>query len=384
MTAAARIGDLPLQGCQKDGKSVEYSVPLDNPQPDAEQFMACMLGYTTPDRPPTIEYMVDAPVMQRVVTELLGRPWVPYQPDWGEAQTAYWDNVIAFWYRMGYDFVMMELPLAFPVRHLHAADTAAGARGDRAWADERQGMISSWEDFERYPWPSITDEALAPYRYVDAHLPDGMGLMASHAGGVLEHLSWIMSYEVLCLALHDAPLLVRAMSDRLGSLFEGYFARLLELDKLIALWPGDDMGFRTATLISPDHLREYVLPWHRRYCRMAHQRGVAYFLHTCGHVEAVMEDLIDDVGIDGRHSFEDTIIPAADFQQEYGDRVATLGGVDMHVLASADPADLRMYVSKLIEACAPGGRFAVGSGNSIANYVPLDNYLTMLDEARRY
>ena len=56
----------------------------------------------------------------------------------------------------------------------------------------------------------------------------------------------------------------------------------------------------------------------------------------------------------------------------------------MHVLASADPADLRMYVSKLIEACAPGGRFAVGSGNSIANYVPLDNYLTMLDEARRY
>jgi uroporphyrinogen decarboxylase len=53
----------------------------------------------------------------------------------------------------------------------------------------------------------------------------------------------------------------------------------------------------------------------------------------------------------------------------------------MHVLASAEPEVLRRYVRDLIDTCAPAGRFAVGAGNSIANYVPLENYLTMLDEA---
>jgi uroporphyrinogen decarboxylase len=38
-------------------------------------------------------------------------------------------------------------------------------------------------------------------------------------------------------------------------------------------------------------------------------------------------------------------------------------------------------VRHIIDKCAPGGRFALGSGNSIPSYVPLDHYLVMLDEA---
>ena len=31
-----------------------------------------------------------------------------------------------------------------------------------------------------------------------------------------------------------------------------------------------------------------------------------------------------------------------------------------------------------------GGGYALGSGNSIANYVPVENYLAMLDEGLNY
>jgi uroporphyrinogen decarboxylase len=31
--------------------------------------------------------------------------------------------------------------------------------------------------------------------------------------------------------------------------------------------------------------------------------------------------------------------------------------------------------------CGARGRFAVGSGNSIPSYIPLENYLTMVDTA---
>ena len=32
----------------------------------------------------------------------------------------------------------------------------------------------------------------------------------------------------------------------------------------------------------------------------------------------------------------------------------------------------------------PGGGYCLGSGNSVTNYIPVDNYLIMMDEGRRY
>ncbi len=200
---------------------------------------------------------------------------------------------------------------------------------------------------------------------------------------MFEHLSWIMSYEGLCIALYDNPELVQAVSDRLGELMVEYYRRLVEFDGVIALFQGDDMGFKSQTLIAPDDLRKFVLPWHKRLAQVAHQAGIPYFLHSCGNVETVMEDLIEDVGIDAKHSFEDVIIPIAQFQELYGDRIGVLGGVDINRLTMDTPEQLRRYVRSVIDTCAPRGRFAVGSGNSIPSYIPLQNYLTMLDEALR-
>jgi uroporphyrinogen decarboxylase len=94
-----------------------------------------------------------------------------------------------------------------------------------------------------------------------------------------------------------------------------------------------------------------------------------------------MENLIATVGIDGKHSFEDAIIPAAEFHKRYANRIATLGGVDINILAAASPERVRSYTNAQISACAPRGRYAVGSGNSIPSYIPVENYLTMLDTA---
>jgi len=96
-----------------------------------------------------------------------------------------------------------------------------------------------------------------------------------------------------------------------------------------------------------------------------------------------MGDLIEDVGVDGKHSFEDAILPAPQFQRRYGQRLAVLGGVDVSVLARGSPGDVRRRVRELISECGPRGRFAIGSGNSIPSYVPVENYLAMLDEALR-
>ncbi len=357
-------------------------VPLGDPRPDARRFINVLAGRQAEEAVPLVEYLVDDAVMSPIVTGLLGRRWTEWGPE-RDAQAAYLDNLIEFWLRMGYDIVRFELGLPFPERKLLTLDTAPAAVKDRAWANEHAGAIASWEDFERYPWPRVEDFDFFAFEYVNAHLPEGMGLISSHGGGIFEHLSWIMSMEGLGYALYENPDLIAAITDRLGGLMTGFNRRLLTLDRLVALFPGDDMGYRKGTMVSPDHLRRYVLPWHKRFAAMAHDRGIPYYLHTCGRVTAVMDDLINDIGIDGKHSFEDAIVPAEEFQRSYGDRIAVLGGIDLNILAGKGPVEVRQRVRELMETCGKRGRYAVGSGNSVPSYVPVENYLAMVDEARR-
>jgi len=61
--------------------------------------------------------------------------------------------------------------------------------------------------------------------------------------------------------------------------------------------------------------------------------------------------------------------------------VGLLGCVDVDVLARADEQVVRRRVQKIIDHCDPNGRFALGSGNSIANYCKPENVLAMFDEA---
>lgn len=356
-----------------------YCVPLKNPKPDAKRFIGSLIGQIKLEKPQVIEYIVDPVIMRPILTDLIGREWIVPEPGNRTSENKYMDNLIEFWYRMGYDFIRIERSLPFQKSRLIAKDTASNS-GSRAWVDQHKGIIMNWDDFEKYNWPEIEKADFSVYEYIDSHLPPGMGIMASHGGGIFEHLSEMMSYETLCIALYESPDLVEAMSKKIGSLMEKYYERLLNLKNIIAIFPGDDMGFRTGTLVSPEHLRKYVLPWHKRFAEMAHSRKIPYFLHSCGKLDEIMEDLIGYVKIDGKHSFENTITPMPEFQKRYGDRIAVLGGVDVDSLSSGTPGEVRKYVRSLIDACMKKGRFAIGSGNSIPSYIPVENYLTMLDE----
>jgi uroporphyrinogen decarboxylase len=355
-------------------------LPLAHPKPNATEFIDILMGRKPQVRTPLVEYLVDDVVMQPIVEELLGRRWVLYGPD-RASQKAYLDTFIEFWYRLGYDFVRFEQSLVFPESKLVIPDAAPGSSKSREWADEHQSALSTWEDFERLAWPRVEDFDFFPYEYLNDHLPEGMGLICSHGGGVFEHITWMMSLEGFCSTLVTDASLVKAVADRLGGLMTEFYHHLLDLDRLVAIFPGDDMGYNVGTMISPNDLRTYFLPWHKKFATLAHKKGLPYFLHSCGNLEKIMNDLIDNVGIDGKHSYENNIIPVNDFQTRYGNRIAVLGGLDLNVLGAASAEEVRAQTRHLIETCGARGRYAVGSGNSIPSYIPPQNYLAMVDEA---
>lgn len=123
---------------------------------------------------------------------------------------------------------------------------------------------------------------------------------------------------------------------------------------------------------------------HKELVDLAHSRDKIYMMHACGNLEAIMDYLIDEIGIDAKHSYEDVIMPVEDCYDRWGGRIGILGGVDVDVLARADQQMVRERTRKVIEHCAPGGRFALGSGNTIANYCKPEDVLAMFDEAFRW
>ena len=97
-----------------------------------------------------------------------------------------------------------------------------------------------------------------------------------------------------------------------------------------------------------------------------------------------MDDLISDVRIDAKHSFEDAIEDVTSIKRRYGDRIAILGGIDVDFLCRRSEEEIRDRVTATLDACMPGGGYCLGTGNSVTNYIPLDNYLAMLDAGREW
>ena len=374
------------------------------PSPDFESFEKVLKGEEKPQRVYFVELWVDEEVRKFVTEKFMGRRWVPAPPEYSllsvntfpreissEEKQTYWRQNINFFYRMGYDY----LPDLFPallyfqslVRRTRIADdTAHLSKGKRTWAEEGRGMITSWEDFEKFPWErmeKIRFDLEEYYDFLSKNLPEGMRISASFS--MYEQvLEWILGYEGVFYLSYDQPGLVKAVFDRWGKIVYDFYKSVVDLEDVAVIWHADDLGHKTGTMLSPEALRKLVFPWFKKYSSLAHKHGKMYWYHSCGNPLEIMEDLIEDVKIEAFHSFQDVIIPVGEFKKKYGKRIATLGGVDMDKLCRLEGEDLRRYIRRILEECMPEGRYALGSGNSIANYVPVRNYLIMLEEGLRW
>lgn len=349
-------------------------------RPDWEGFQDCINRKGTPRRVHNIELFLDDEMQQAVVERFgldtgldPGDPW--------RAQR----RMIAIQRRLGYDYVLCGLEgMEWSYRQTAVADTAGRARdGGRSYMDEHRGPIATWDDFERYRWPDPDRATTRALEWYERNLPDDMCVIGGLTSHYAEQLSWLMGYETLCYALADQRDLVRAIFEKVHAITRKEAALYLQFDRVRVLWGSDDMGFRTGLLIGPSDTREFVLAGHREIAAMAHGAGRPYLLHSCGQLAGIRDDLIDDVRIDGKHSWEDAIEPVEEAKRTWGTRTAVLGGIDVDVLCRSTEAGIRRRVRGAIERCQPGGGWCLGTGNTVANYIPLEAYLAMLDEGTR-
>lgn len=162
-------------------------------------------------------------------------------------------------------------------------------------------------------------------------------------------------------------------------LFKGY----VSYDFVRAVIISDDLGFKTQTMLPPESIRKYIFPWYKKLIKIAHDSDRAVILHSCGNLKEIYEDLIG-MGIDAKHSFENVILPVWEFKKIYGNRITALGGFDVDKICRDSKDEVVKHTRFLIDNCAKDGGYAIGTGNSVADYINVENFLTMLEEAFNY
>lgn len=132
-------------------------VPLKNPSPDFENLEKILKGERQSRRVHFVEQLIDSEIMKYIVENYMNRKWVSQTE---KAKEDYQEQVIDFYYKMGYDFVPIPIEWKnFPqCKARIAKDTATLSRGERSWVEEREGIIKSWDDFEKIDWDNITPD----------------------------------------------------------------------------------------------------------------------------------------------------------------------------------------------------------------------------------
>lgn len=250
-------------------------------------------------------------------------------------------------------------------------------------------LFQNDEDLLSFPWDDLTDryfELFKPYfDSIRRTMIPGMKIVGGVGNGVFETIQDFIPYTELAYLEIDNPDMFSELWKKVGkSLYKVWVVLLNEYSDILAVGRfGDDLGFKSAPLLSPQNIVHHIIPQYKKIIKEVKSRNIPFLLHSCGAIFDVMDDLID-VGIDAKHSNEDAIAPFQQWVDDYGQKIGNFGGLDMDIICRESDENIRIYIQAVMANFSEKSKgLAIGTGNQIASYVPPQNFLTMVDEIRK-
>ena len=192
----------------------------------------------------------------------------------------------------------------------------------------------------------------------------------------------ISGVEVASYLFYDAPDLVDELFERYLTIVMESMRRGFPRAPVNVIGFGEDIAFKTGTLISPDMFRKFILPRYRKALEYAHGKGVDVTLYDSdGDLRPFIPDYLD-VGINGLFPCEIAAgMDPVDLRRQYGTDLRMVGAIDKRQVAKGPEAiDAQMqHVRPLIEE----GGFVPAIDHTVPADVSFDNYRYFIDKLKK-
>lgn len=250
----------------------------------------------------------------------------------------------------------------------------------------------SLQDIVNYPWPDPKDPGYTRgLRDRITHLRDTTDCaIALRVPSPMVHATqFLRGFEDWFADLVGDQKMANALFQAVQEITSATAAHILketgDLIDIVAF--GDDLGFQTGPMVSPDLYRKMIKPWHKKHFNVIKDHTKAFIhYHSCGSIAPLLDDFIE-LGVDAINPVQ----VAADnmdtkmLKERFGDRVTFWGGVDtQQVLPEGTPDEVRAETKKRIEDLAPGGGYILAAVHNIQPGVPAENILAMYEAGREY
>lgn len=325
----------------------------------------------TPDRVPMLEWSIDSKVIEAISP--------------GCAYFDFLDQIGLDGVALGYGHTLSG----------HAGDARVGQKFKDKWGVTR---IYTGEAIS-YPVEGIikTQEDLKSYRPPDPDAPDVLGvfpeLVQRFKGkraivwenrDALSNPRYLRGTENLFLDYALNPKFVHEITEMALAYEIAVVKKAIKAGAEIVML-GDDYAYNNGPLMSPNHFKEFVFSGLKKIVTTIHEMGAYCIKHTDGNILPIL-DMIIESGIDGINPIDP--VAGMDIQKikkGYGDRVCIVGNIDCsHLLTWGTPEQVIQAVKACILKASPGGGHILSSSNSIHSGVKPENYMTMVDAAKKF
>jgi hypothetical protein len=207
--------------------------------------------------------------------------------------------------------------------------------------------LKEWSDFAALRIPDIRE----PRRWQavqDARAQAGDKFLLGHGVSIYERLHFIRGLENTWMDILQAPDQLCQLIDVLAEqnlVAIEHYARA-GFDGFIM---GDDWGLQKRLMIAPEQWRALWKPRYARIFQAAHAAGLFTFLHSCGYIVDILDDLIE-IGLDAVHMDQQENMGLDVLGRRFGGRITFFAPVDIQKTMIYGTLDeIRDYCRRMVQ-----------------------------------